>query len=568
VSEKGSRERDGGLAASLGAGTLESGKFGIYNRDESEWREASLNHFVKAGLLVGLIAVLGAAGLALPPEKAQRDEEREVQERFRKWLEDDVGLIITGDERATFLKLTTIEEREAFIDDFWKRRDPDPRTQENEVKEEHYRRIAYANDRYTTGMLGCKSDRGKIYIMLGPPDQIEANPSGGSSSRQIMPGGEKLGGLPYQIWHYRYVPGLGANVNIEFIDKSVTGNFTLVSDTVVRDWSAYNPRVSELRGERPGQMDDTDLSFIPLDGSEAVESIYEKLMRYGSTQKTPQIRYQDLREKVQGRLFQQTFPVDFQSYAFPLRGSQAVVPLSLEVDNRHLKFERRYDSEQALVDVYIVVQALDGRIVAEFDDQLTATRRDAASARPGMDKSLYQRIVLLPPGRYKVGLAVKDEFGDAISVVEKGVVIPSASPEEKLGLSSLMLARSIAPLKAGADPQDPFQIGQYRVTPNVSGIVRAGEPLGVYGHVYHASRPEGGAEPRLAVRYQVLREGHPVLEEVDRPGGVFNARDSVVVLARSLSLKGLDPGRYSLRVTVEDETTSSTAVATAAFQVQ
>lgn len=527
-----------------------------------------MSKFSKTGCILGAILALGLAALALPADKPKRDEERETIERFRRWIEDDVSLIITVDERDTFRKLTTVEEREAFIDDFWKRRDPDPRTLENEYKEEHYRRIAYANDRYTTGMLGCKSDRGKIYIMLGPPDQIESNPSGGSSSRQVKPGGEKLGGLPYQIWHYQYVPGLGSNVNIEFIDKAVTGNFTLVSDTVVRDWSAYNPRVSELRGERAGQMDDTDLSFIPLDGSAAVESIYEKLMRYGSLQRTPEIRYQDLREKVQGRLYQQTFPVDFQSYSFPRQGSQVVVPLSLEVDNRHLKFERRYDSEQALVNIYIVIQALDGRIMAEFDDQLTATRRDPGTARTGADKSIYQRIVLLPPGRYKVGLAVKDEFGDAISVMEKGLVIPAAAPVEKLGLSSLMLARSIVPAKQGIDPQDPFLIGQFRVMPNVAGIVRSGDALGIYSHVYHAVRAEGSAEPRLAVRYQVLRDGETVLEQWDRPGGAFSPRDNVVVLARTLPLDGLGPGRYSLRVTVEDEANAHQAAATAAFQVQ
>ena len=118
-------------------------------------------------------------------EKRRRAEKlrKELETPYRKWLNEDVAYIITDEERAAFKRLHTDEEREQFIEQFWLRRDPTPDTAENEFKEEHYRRIAYANERYASGIPGWKSDRGRIYITFGPPDEIESHPSGGSYER-------------------------------------------------------------------------------------------------------------------------------------------------------------------------------------------------------------------------------------------------------------------------------------------------------------------------------------------------------------------------------------------------
>src|SRR5215831_16987697 len=97
-------------------------------------------------------------------EKERRKKEaklrKELETPYRKWLNEDVAYIITDEERAAFKRLQTDEEREQFIEQFWLRRDPTPDTVENEFKEEHYRRIAYANERYASGIPGWKTDRG------------------------------------------------------------------------------------------------------------------------------------------------------------------------------------------------------------------------------------------------------------------------------------------------------------------------------------------------------------------------------------------------------------------------
>jgi GWxTD domain-containing protein len=100
---------------------------------------------------------------------------------WREWINEDVTYIITDDERKALKQLNTDEERQQFIEQFWLRRDPTPATIENEFKEEHYRRIAYVNELYGwSGIPGWKTDRGRICITYGPPDEIDSHPFGGT----------------------------------------------------------------------------------------------------------------------------------------------------------------------------------------------------------------------------------------------------------------------------------------------------------------------------------------------------------------------------------------------------
>ncbi len=131
-------------------------------------------------------------------EKRSRDERlrKELESPYRKWLTEDVGYIITAEESQSFKRLSTDDERENFIEQFWLRRDPTPGTIENEFKEEHYRRIAYANDRFASKLPGWKTDRGRIYITFGPPDELESHlPSWTPPEARIH--------IRFEIWWYR-----------------------------------------------------------------------------------------------------------------------------------------------------------------------------------------------------------------------------------------------------------------------------------------------------------------------------------------------------------------------------
>ena len=140
--------------------------------------------------------------------------------QYRKWIDEDVAYIISTEERAAFERVQTDEEREKFIEQFWLRRDPTPGTVANEFKEEHYRRIAYVNEHFAAGIPGWKTDRGRVYITYGPPDDISVG------SNYPPPAGT----YHYQQWRYRFIEGVGNNVIIEFVDRDGSGEFRMTVD--------------------------------------------------------------------------------------------------------------------------------------------------------------------------------------------------------------------------------------------------------------------------------------------------------------------------------------------------
>lgn len=161
---------------------------------------------------------------------------------YQKWLNEEVPYIITDQERAAFKSLQTDPERAKFIEQFWQRRDPTPGTAQNEFREEHYRRIAYANDRFgTKAILGWKTDRGRIYIEYGPADEVDSHPNGGAYTRPMEEGGGQTATYPFEQWRYRYIDGIGKNVILEFVDTARTGEYRLTMDPSEKDALLYVP---------------------------------------------------------------------------------------------------------------------------------------------------------------------------------------------------------------------------------------------------------------------------------------------------------------------------------------
>src|ERR1700751_5786067 len=198
--------------------------------------------------------------------KSDRDLFKELDSQYKKWLNEDVVYIITPEERSAFVHLQTNEEREQFIEQFWQRRNPDPDSAENTFKEEHYRRIAYTNEHYASGIPGWKTDRGRIYIMWGPPDEIDSHPSGGSYDLPSNEGGGSTSTFPFEDWRYRYLEGIGEDVNIEFVDPTMTGEYHLTMDPSEKDALTYVPGAGLTQMESMGLASKTD-RFNNTDGT-------------------------------------------------------------------------------------------------------------------------------------------------------------------------------------------------------------------------------------------------------------------------------------------------------------
>src|SRR5262245_35730356 len=146
-------------------------------------------------LLSLLIPVSFIPALAQPkpgdPQTRPHKSKKEPKTAFTNWI-IEVDPILTPEEREAWPKLKTDEEREQFIETIWRNRDPNPDTEENEYREAYYERLAYANEHFSSGIPGFKTDRGRVYLKYGKPNEIESHPAGGTYQRDPSEGVARL----------------------------------------------------------------------------------------------------------------------------------------------------------------------------------------------------------------------------------------------------------------------------------------------------------------------------------------------------------------------------------------
>src|SRR5258706_129419 len=237
------------------------------------------------------------------PNEKQRKQQKaslkvELTKVYKKWLNEDVVWIITDQERAAFKQLSNDEERDNFIEAFWQRRDPTPDTEENEYKEEHYRRIAYTNEHFAAGIPGWKTDRGRIYIMYGAADEVESHPSGGTYQRPMDEGGGETSTFPFEQWRYRYLEGIGQEVIIEFVDSCMCGDYHMSLDRSEKDALKYTPNAGLTQYEQMGMA--TKASRFSGGGLEQLGTgtgsannatkQFDRLERYAKLQAPPPVK--------------------------------------------------------------------------------------------------------------------------------------------------------------------------------------------------------------------------------------------------------------------------------------
>src|SRR5262245_58406506 len=237
-------------------------------------------------------------------EKAKKSQDEKLNSVYKRWIDEDVSWIITDEERKIFDSLKTDEEREQFIEGFWYRRDPDPDTDVNEYREEYYQRIAYANEHYTSGIPGWKTDRGRIYITFGKPDAIDTHPSGGSYDRPAWEGGGSTSTYPFETWWYRYIEGVGSDVEIEFVDPTGSGEYRIARSPDEKDALLYTPNAGLTLSEQLGLTTKADRIAYggfgaggqgnQLFGQRAKDNPFEKLDLLAKLSRPPKVRFNEL----------------------------------------------------------------------------------------------------------------------------------------------------------------------------------------------------------------------------------------------------------------------------------
>ena len=510
------------------------------------------------------------------PKNVQRSRELESASRaLRKWLDEDVSYIITNEERTAFKALKTDEEREQFIEQFWLRRDPTPDTVDNEFKEDHYARIAYANERFASGIPGWKTDRGRIYIIWGKPDEIESHPSGGTIDRPIEEGGGQTSTFPFEVWRYRYIEGIGNEVLLEFVDPSMSGEYRLTIDPNEKDALLHVPGAGLTFDEQffgrdkadriSGLTNPTNTSAL---GNTSRMNPFDRLQLYANIFKPPEIKFKDLEAIVTTKLSYNLLPFRFRTDFVRVTEDSVLTPITILLQNKDLAFQEQQGIHRAMIHVYGKITGVNGRVAPSgvFEDTISQDIPDALF-KQGLDSaSIHQKIIPLRPGLYKLDLVLKDINSGNVGTVSQRLQVPRF-PDDKLQLSSLILADLVENLPPSQIGSGSFILGSNKVRPNVNDDFRHDRSLNLWFQVYNLKLDEASKKPSATVETLITKNGREVKRDVEQASELSNAA-AQMTLSKTVSLKDFEPGEYSVQVKVTDNLTKDVIASAEKFTVR
>jgi GWxTD domain-containing protein len=514
-------------------------------------------------------------------EKQRRKQEKKLQKEletpYKKWLTEDVSYIISDEEKQAWKRLATDDERQQFIEQFWLRRDPTPDTEENEFKEEHYRRIAYANEHYASGIPGWKTDRGRIYIMYGPPDEIEDHSSGGSYERPIEEGGGETSTYPFQQWRYRYIEGVGTNIIIEFVDPTMSGEFHMTMDPTEKDALLYVPNAGLTMSEQMGLSSKTD-RFNRTDGTHLgtgtqplPESMNEftRLEQFAKLQKPPAVKFKDLDAVVSSNIRYNMLPVTVHADYMKITDSTVLTAITIQMQRKDLQFQQKDNVATATVNIYGRITSIAGRVVNYFEDVVSVPVPVSLLSEAIQGSSIYQKAIPLPPGMYRLNVVAKDLVGGNMTTYPMALNVPHFD-DEKLGSSSLILADLIEKVPTRSIGSGAFVIGDTKIRPRMNETFDRNEKLGIYMQFYNFEPDSKTNKPNGSIQYEITKTGadKPILDYTEEVSQIPGSSSQQVTVEKLLPLQSLDPGEYTLRMKVVDKNRNQTLTPSANFTVK
>jgi GWxTD domain-containing protein len=499
---------------------------------------------------------------------------KELDTPYKQWLNEDVVYIISPEERQAFLQLETNEEREQFIEQFWLRRSSNPDLPENDFKEEHYRRIAYANEHFASGIPGWKTDRGRMYIMWGPADEVESHPSGGTYDRPMEEGGGTTSTYPWETWRYRYMEGIGENVIWEFVDPTGSGEYHLTMDPSEKDALLHVPGAGLSLLESMGMASKTD-RFTRSDGTNLPKTLggtpasmdeFNRLEQYAKAFKPPTVKYKDLEALVTARIVRDQVHFNYRTDYLKVTNDTVLVPVTVQIPNNQLSFENKEGVHSATLNIFGRVSTLTGRVVQTFEDPVSRDFPDSLFQRSLKLQSIYQKAVPLRPGLYRLDIVIKDVKSGNVGVVNTRLQVPRFN-DDTLDTSSLILADQLEHVPAKQIGTGQFVLGSSKVRPKLDSEFTANEKLGIYMQVYNLKPDEKTHKSSATFQYTVKKGNEQVMQFKETSADMKQTGDQVTI-ERLLPLSTLAPGKYSLEIVATDTLSNKTVSKTADFTVK
>jgi GWxTD domain-containing protein len=517
-------------------------------------------------------------------KKNEQALKRELSRPYKKWLEEDVVWIITDEERAAFKQLSNDEERDNFIEAFWQRRDPTPDTEENEYKEEHYQRIAYANEHFAAGVPGWKTDRGRMYIVFGKPDEIESHPSGGSYQRPIDEGGGETSTFPFEDWRYRYLEGIGQEVIIEFVDTCMCGEYHMTMDRSEKDALLMTPNAGLTMYEQMGmaskgqRFTGTGVERLGLGPNSSMLQTkeFDRLEQFAKLQAAPKVKFADLEEEVNSKVILNPMPFDVRADFVKVTSDTVLVPIAIQMKNRDITFVNKDGVQRGTVNIFGRLTTLTGKVVQTFEDTVQVDVPPELLPRTAENSELYTKALPLRPGLYKLYVAVKDVNGDRKGIWSRSIKVPEFS-DDKLSTSSLVVADVMEPVPTKDIGTGNFVIGTTKVRPRVAPadgrpavFRRDKDPkLNFWMQVYNLGVDEKTHKPSATFEYEItnLATNKQVIQKTESTDTMGNIGEQVT-LQKSIVAANLQPGTYKIEIKVNDNISKQTVNPSALFAVQ
>ena len=516
--------------------------------------------------------------------QAQKAVKQELKGAYKSWLDQDVAYIISDEERKAFKNLSNDEERDAFIEQFWLRRNPNPDSPDNEFREEHYRRIAYANEHYAAGKPGWKTDRGHIYIAFGPADSIDSHPSGGSYQRPMDEGGGETSTFPFEVWHYRYLEGVGDNIDIEFVDSCMCGDYHFTIDRGEKDALLHVPGMGQTQWEEMGMAKKADrfkggfenLGTGPMSSSQSSKE-FDRIELAAKLFAPPPVKFKDLDNFISEHklITGPIFPFDVRTDFVKVTDNTVLVPITLQMKNRDVTFVTKDGVAKGVVNILIKVTTIMHKTVQTQEDTVEI-EQPAELLEKSLDRqSVYWKALPLLPGLYRLDIAVKDVNNpDHIGIYGRALSVPEFH-DEKLATSTLILGDQMNAVDSHSIGNGNFVIGNTFIRPRVSASpatpvsFKRGQQLNFWMQVYNLGINETTKSNEAKVTYQIVdAANNSVLFEKSMDSKDLGAHSDQITVENTLPMAGLQPGKYKVTIKVNDEISKQEIAQSAPFVVE
>jgi GWxTD domain-containing protein len=512
----------------------------------------------------------------------QKDLKVELHGVYKTWLEQDVRWLITDTEAQAFKHLSNDEERDSFIENFWRRRNPNPDSPDNEYRDEVYARIQYANDHFAAGMPGWLTDRGHIYIAYGKPDDTDSHPSGGNYDRSPQEGGGQTSTFPFEIWHYRYLEGIGDNIDLEFVDTCMCGDYHYTIDPTEKDALKHVPGAGMSDAEHNGQSSDKERADNGNNLSGAQTSYnqtkeFDRIDLASKIMAPPPIKFQDLEQFMATSkiLTGPPFLFDVRTDYVKVTDDTVIVPITVQVKNSDITFDTKDGVSVGKVEIQGRVSNMTHKTIQNFGAPLQVDTPSELLPAKQKGASVYWFSLALRPGLYKIDMVVKDVNNpDHIGRWTRSLNVPKYD-DDTLGHSSLILADEMYRVPSKEIGAGQFVLGDTMVRPRVPvggptmlpKFSRA-QSLNFWMQVYNLGIDGKSKQNDATINYQItnLDTNKAVLNNTES-AAKLSPNAEQLTLEKSLPLASLAPGQYQVSIKVNDGVTKQQTEESAKFSV-